>query len=290
MAWHGGAVWHDTTRRASLDKSFPFHLNLLRLLLGACGAVWSRPAPPSCSSIRSNLRRDKLVQTDDWWMSSDRRRICSAVNYSAPPRSISTSLREVWGPLASPLSAASSCSASAELSVTPARRSDGWRRALGQSYSAATEPQIEAFCRSTGVPGSPPRSLPKFWLIPSAPLTICPLISHLFKHRHPTSEQLQPSHRCHSLAFSMKKLYDSEGSSELIIPHRSPHPFFFPSFDSFSFLHLALISVQWNDHYSIHDELMCKQMVEIQPRLFMRFIFNKTVCGLFVHWRFNVAY
>lgn len=56
------------------------------------------------SSPPSELLPHKLVQSDDSWMPSDRPRICSAVNYSAC--SIFTSLREVWKPLASPLSAA----------------------------------------------------------------------------------------------------------------------------------------------------------------------------------------
>lgn len=56
------------------------------------------------STPLSELLPHKFVQSDDSWMPSDRPCICSAVNYSAP--SIFTSLREVWKPLASPLSAA----------------------------------------------------------------------------------------------------------------------------------------------------------------------------------------
>lgn len=62
------------------------------------------PPITQVSSPPSELLPHKLVQSDDSWMPSDRPRICSAVNYSAS--SIFTSLREVWKPLASPLSAA----------------------------------------------------------------------------------------------------------------------------------------------------------------------------------------
>lgn len=54
--------------------------------------------------LLSELLPHKLAQSDDSWMPSDRPCICSAVNYSAS--SIFTSLREVWKPLASPLSVA----------------------------------------------------------------------------------------------------------------------------------------------------------------------------------------
>lgn len=132
--------------------------------------IWSPDSPrwslPSVGFIRfavpSELLPHKLLQSDDCWMSSDRRRICSAVNYSA--RSVFTSLREVWGPLASPLSADPAVSHHQSLASRPAHFLT-YYGAQGQSSSAA-EPEIEAFCRSTGVPGSPGRFLPKFWLIP----------------------------------------------------------------------------------------------------------------------------
>lgn len=64
------------------------------------GFLPSAEFPP----LRQNFCHAKPAQTDDSWMPSDRPCICSAVNYSA--RSIFTSLREVWKPLASALSAA----------------------------------------------------------------------------------------------------------------------------------------------------------------------------------------
>lgn len=45
---------------------------------------------------------------------------------------------------------------------------------------------------------------------PSAPVTICPLISNLFKHSHRPTKQLQLSPQCHLLAFTAEKLNDSE--------------------------------------------------------------------------------
>lgn len=184
--------------------------NLCRLMTGGCRVTGAAYAPP--------------------W-----------IIQPPPSRSISTSLREVWGPLASPLSAASSCSASAELSVTPARRPDGWRRALGQSCSAATEPQIEAFCRSTGVPGSPPRSLPKFWLIPSAPADNLP--SHLaFIQTPPSNQRAAAAFSSLSLTgFQYEKVIWQRGL--FWINHPAPFPpipSFFPSFLFFFFFALGL--------------------------------------------------
>lgn len=60
------------------------------------------PLVSRVSSPPSELLPHKFTQRDDSWMPSDRPRICSTVNYSAS--SIFTSLREVWKPLASPLS------------------------------------------------------------------------------------------------------------------------------------------------------------------------------------------
>lgn len=185
--------------------------------------IWSPDSPrrslPSVGFIRSSVPSEllprKLLQSDDCWMSSDRRRICSAVNYSA--RSISTSLREVWGPLASPLSAAPDVSHHQSL----ASRRAHFLTDYGEPRDEVLPPRSRRLKPSAVQlvsQGARVAFYPNFdWSL--GPVTICPLISHLFKHNHRTTEQLQPSPQCHSLAFSIKKLYDSERSFELIISH-----------------------------------------------------------------------
>lgn len=101
-----------------------------------------REAIPPISRVSgppSELLPHKLAQSDDSWMPSDSRRICSAVNYSA--RSIFTSLREVWKPLASPLSAAPAVSHHQSLASRAGLLSDRFQRALGRSFSNI-EPEI----------------------------------------------------------------------------------------------------------------------------------------------------
>lgn len=225
----------------------------LHVHLASCVPCWERAgwccwlhlgAPPSeATCTATNLRK-----TDDWWMASDRRRICSALNYSAPPhppRSISTSLGELWGPLASPLSAASSCSASAELSVTPARRCDGWRRAQGPSCSAA-ESQIEAFCRSTGVPGSPALLSAQILTDPLGPADNLP--SHLaFIQTPPSNQRAAAAFAGLSLTgFQYEKVIWQRGLfwiNHLARLHPAQTPFyFFSAFILFLFFLLCLDS------------------------------------------------
>lgn len=160
----------------------------------------------------SELLPHKLVQSDDSWMPSDGRRICSAVNYSA--RSIFTSLREVWKPLASPLSAAPAVSHHQSLVSRAGLLSDRLQRALGQSLSNI-EPEICSGKKPSAIQlvsqGAWVAFYPNFdWSL--GPVTICPLISHLFKHNHRPTKQLQFSPQCHSLASTMKKLTDSDRS------------------------------------------------------------------------------
>lgn len=234
--------------------------------------IWSPDSPrrslPSVGFIRSavpsELLPHKLLQSDDCWMSSDRRRICSAVNYSA--RSISTSLREVWGPLASPLSAAPAVSHHQSLASRPAH----FLTYYGEPRDKVLPPRswrLKPSAVQLVSQGARVAFYPNFdWSL--SPVTICPLISHLFKHNHRTTEQLQPSPRCHSVAFSIKKLYDSERSFELIISHDFFPPLLFQPFSSLLYFVLRfVISMQqewpslnlWLKTYILNFYFFCIQ-------------------------------
>lgn len=80
------------------------------------------------------------------WMPSDRRRICSAVNYSTS--SISTSLSEVWKAISVTIVSLSSCIASPKLSVTAGLLSDTLSRAKGQSFFFLSSDSVPEICSS----------------------------------------------------------------------------------------------------------------------------------------------
>lgn len=165
----------------------------------------------------SELLPHKLLQNDDSWMPSDRPRICSAVNYSAS--SIFTSLREVWKPLASPLSAAPAVSHHQSLVSRRAyfltdysEPGDKVFPTWSQRSAAGRRPLPFNWC-----PWEPASLSTKIFDWSLGPTTTCPLISHLFKHDHRPTKQLQLSPRRHSPAFTAQKLNDSEHCFQLFI-------------------------------------------------------------------------
>lgn len=133
----------------------------------------------------------------------------------------------------------SSCTASPKLSVTAGLLSDILQRAQGQSFSNV---ETEIYCgkKPSAIQlvslGACVTSYPNSdWSL--GPMTICPLISHLFKHYYRPTKQLQISPQCHSLAFTMEKLNDSERCFKLFIyllSKVSQMPFFY-SFNPFCF-------------------------------------------------------
>lgn len=89
----------------------------------------------------------------------------------------------------------SSCTASPKLSVTAGLLSDRLQWAQGQSFSNV---ETEIYCRKKPSAiqlvslGAFVTSYPNFdWSL--SPMTICPLISHLFKHYYRPTKQLQIS-------------------------------------------------------------------------------------------------
>lgn len=158
------------------------------------------------STPLSELLPHKFVQSDDSWMPSDRPCICSAVNYSAP--SIFTSLREVWKPLASPLSAAPAVShhqslVSQRVYFMTDYSEPGDKVFPTWSQRSAVGRSLLPFNRC---PWEPVSLSTQFLTDPFGPMTICPLIPHLFKHNHRPTKQLQLSTQCHSLAFTVGKV------------------------------------------------------------------------------------
>lgn len=151
----------------------------------------------------------KLAESDDSWMSSDRPCICSAVNYSLS--SIFTSLREVWKPLASPLSATPAVLHHQSLVSWQAYFLTDYSEPGDRSFSNM-EPEIGSRKKPSAIQlvslGACVAFYPNFdWSLCS--MTVCPLIFHLFKHNNRPNKQLQLSPQCHSLAFTMEKLNDS---------------------------------------------------------------------------------
>lgn len=105
----------------------------------------------------------------------------------------------------------SSCIASLKLSVTDGRAF--WQ--ITASPGTNFEPKICGGKKPSAIQlvsqGACVAFYPNFeWSL--GPVTICPLISHLVRHHHWPSKQLQLPPPCPSLAFTMKKLNDSKRS------------------------------------------------------------------------------
>lgn len=168
-------------------------------------ASWGHPFHPL--SFHSSVRTSATQICAEWWLLDAERQalhmLCSELFSSFNFHIFKGSLKAISVTIVS----RSSCIASPKLSVTAGLLYDRLQWARGQSFSNV-KPEI---CSGKKPSAIQPVSLgacvafyPIFdWSL--GPMTICPLISHLFKHNHRPTKQLQLSTQCHSLAFTSWK-------------------------------------------------------------------------------------